>query len=114
MESNKERIYFIDDNITYCYPCEVSKKITQYGKLEKYIGKKYTRKEINKVISKLINQIPYVPGSMYLKINVCTLSDDREEFYHTLNFKNFNYKEQERRNSSILFLYNYKGDEYKK
>ena len=35
MESNKERIYFIDDNITYCYPCEVSKKITQYGKLEK-------------------------------------------------------------------------------
>ena len=38
--------YYIEVNsITYCYPYEVDKKVTDYGVLNKYIGKEFSRKE---------------------------------------------------------------------
>ena len=63
--------YFIEVNsITYQYPYGIDKKVTDYGVLNKYIGKEFSRKEIDKIIAKMILKHPYIDNSMNLKLSI--------------------------------------------
>lgn len=55
----------------YCFPYETCERVKDYGVLQKYIDKKYTREEIDKIICEMIAKHPYIEGSMYLKIKIC-------------------------------------------
>ena len=88
--------YYFDKFMEYCYPYEESQKVVSYGVLEQYIGKYFTRDEIDKIICELIMKHPYVSGSMSLKLSVSRidLSKNISEYYHILTFKNDNYGNQ--------------------
>ena len=45
--------FYIDFNVSYCYPFETSKKTKDYGVLSNYINKLFTQEEIDKIISDL-------------------------------------------------------------
>lgn len=93
--------YYINEYITYCYPYEVNRRITDYGILEQYMNKKFTRKEIDEIICEMILKHPYVPHSMFIKMSIMK----NNEYYHILNFKNDNYDKQKNVNKSIKYKY---------
>lgn len=82
--------YFIEVNsITYQYPYGIDKKVTDYGVLNKYIGKEFSRKEIDKIIAKMILKHPYIDNSMNLKLSIMRKTAKVDSFYHILNFRNY-------------------------
>lgn len=92
--------YYIDENsIRYCYPYETDNKATDYGVLSNYIGKKYSRKEMDKIVAEMILRHPYIKGSMRLHLNVMR----NQSYYHMLTFKNYAYKKQEKDDMSIKY-----------
>ena len=95
--------YFIDANIRYCYPYKVSKKVEEYGVLSEYIGKRYNRDEIDKIICEMIMKHPYIKGSMFLELLVMWGKDNTYGTYHIFTFKNDNYKEQEKGDLEIKY-----------
>jgi len=96
--------YFFDKLMFYCYPYGTSQKVPCYGVLDKYMGKKFTRDEIDKIICKLITRHPYVSGSMSLELSISQADSEGNyrEYYHILTFKNDKYENQEK-GSTILF-----------
>lgn len=86
--------YFIDTNITYCYPYNISHKTTDYGVLSRYVGKCFNRDKIDEIICELITRHPYVENSMRLNISVKWKENNTIGFYHNLCFENDNYKKQ--------------------
>lgn len=95
--------YFIDKHIAYCYPYETSKVTKEYGVLSKYIGKLFTRNEIDKIICELIMKHPYVENSMFLKLSVSWTDGTVKGYYHIFDFKNDNYKKQNRGSVEIKY-----------
>ena len=66
--------YYIDEkSIRYCYPYETKKKVTDYGVLAKYIGKRFSEREIDKIISENPNEIHTYIKKMYI-----SYSDDNQ------------------------------------
>lgn len=92
--------YYINNYITCCYPHELSKRVGRFGVLDKYIGERYSRDEIDTIIAELIIRRPYVSNSMRLTIDIMRGNN----YYHMLRFKNYDYKKQKRKMvSRILF-----------
>lgn len=102
---NNEKRFFIDFNsIRFCYPCEVSKKVSNLGVLEQYRDKKYTLKEMNEIIASLIIKTPYISNSMFIHINIM----NGGAYHYILDIKNYEYGNQERFDDvavDIEFLY---------
>ena len=94
--------YYISEYIKYCYPYDDRKRTIEFGVLENYMGKMYSREEIDEIICEMIKKHPYIDNSMYLEINIVQ-KDDLECFYHMLKFKNLNYKNQEKTDSKIKY-----------
>ena len=95
--------YFIDNFITYCYPYEVSKVTKDYGVLSEYIGKRYNRDEIDKIICELIMKHPYIEHSMRLELFVMWEEKNVTGYYHILNFKNDNDEKQSKGSLEIKY-----------
>ena len=96
--------YYFDKFMEYCYPYETSRKVFYYGVFEDYIGKCFTRDEIDKIICELFTRHPYVSGAMDLKISILQTNSENNyiEYYHILTFKNDNFENQEK-GCKILF-----------
>lgn len=93
--------YYIDEkSIRYCYPYETDKKVTDYGVLAKYIGKKFSEREMDKIISEMILRHPYIDNSMSLHLSVMK----NHSYYHILNFHNYDHNKQKKGDSSIKYL----------
>ena len=104
MDFHNDKIFYIDfDSIRTCYPYDVSRSVkSNLGELEKHRDKKYTMLEMNRIIARLIQNPPYVSGSMDIKI--CVMRG--RAYHHILDFKNYDYKNQTREeNPTIKFLY---------
>ena len=97
------KMYFIDDYMTYCYPYEVEKKVKEYGVLSEYIGKRYNRDEIDKIISELIIRHPYIEHSMRLNIFVKWEENNTTGYYHMLDFMNDNDEKQSKGSLEIKY-----------
>lgn len=96
--------YFINDFITYCYPCNTEKRVkSDYGVLSKYMDKYFNRDEIDKIICELITKHPYIENSMRLKLTVNWKENNTVGYYHILNFENDNYKKQSKGNLEIKY-----------
>ena len=95
--------YFIDTYMEYCYPYESGKKVNDFGVLSKYVGKRYNRDEIDKIICKLIMKHPYIEGSMWLKIYVMWEKENTTGYYHMFNFKNDNDEKQSKGSLEIKY-----------
>ncbi|RHO95795.1 hypothetical protein DW019_11120 [Clostridium sp. AF37-5] len=94
-----EEYYINEKSIRYCYPYETDKKVTDYGVLAEYIGKKFSRKEMDKIIAEMILRHPYIDSSMRLYLDVMR----NQSYYHMLVFHNYNYNKQEKGNESIKY-----------
>lgn len=96
--------YYFDKFMEYCYPYQTSQKVFCYGVLEQYMGKHFTRDEIDKIICELITRHPYVSGAMDLKLSISKVDSEGKyrEYYHILTFKNDNHDNQEK-GCTILF-----------
>lgn len=106
LKDKTETTFYLDlDYVTYCYPYKVSKVTRNLGVLNKYIGKEYTEKEINKIVAEFMVKKPYVNNSMDLNINVMYRKDSTIGYYHTLSFRNLDFDTQIRTNDEIKFLY---------
>lgn len=97
--------YFIDSYITYCYPYETTRKVNDYGVLSKYIGKYFTRDEVDKIICKLITRHPYIENSMRLEIRIMWNNETMYSsgFYHILDFRNDNFENQSKGSLEIKY-----------
>ena len=95
--------YFIDDFITYCYPYDVSKTTKDFGVLSQYIGQRFNRNEIDKIICEMIVKHPYIEGSMWLKLSVMWEEKNTIGYYHTLIFKNDNDDKQSKGSLEIKY-----------
>ena len=95
--------YFIDDFITYCYPYDVSRMTQNYGVLSNYIGKYFSRGEIDEIICELIMRHPYVENSMSLHLSVQWTDGNTDGYYNNLDFSNDNYEQQKRGNLEIKY-----------
>lgn len=99
--------YFIEVNsITYQYPYGIDKKVTDYGVLNKYIGKEFSREEIDKIIAEMIIKHPYIDNSMNLKLSIMKKNAKVQSFYHILNFRNYNYENQVKGDTAIKYELN--------
>lgn len=96
------RKYYISDIMRYCYPFGTSKIVENYGALSQYIGKFYSRAEIDRIVCELVTRHPYIEGSMMLSVTVMSC-DEYKEIYHAFDFKNFDYEKQERGDTAIKF-----------
>lgn len=101
--------YFIDSIMKYCYPNETNKIVDDYGVLSQYMGKYYSRDEIDAIICELITEHPYVSGSFRLEMSVMYIErfntgiDGCMGYYHILDFQNFDYKRQKCGDTAIKF-----------
>lgn len=101
--NSKDEYYFIDEFISYCYPYECDRKTQSYGVLKKYMGNKYTREEMDRIIAELVMRHPYVSNSMSLKIRFMKQSDKIASFYCVIDFKNYDYPNQKKGDKYIKF-----------
>lgn len=99
--------YYIEDSISYCFPYEISHKLSFdcYGVLKQYIGKKFTRDEIDKIICEMVTRHPYIEKSMVLKISIIWIDTEkhRKGFYHLLEFRNDKYDRQNKEDMEIKY-----------
>lgn len=105
-EENDRKNYFFDKYITYCFPYETWKTVKNYGVLQKYIDKKYTREEIDKIICEMIANHPYIEGSMFIKIRICKKEKYGVSYYHLLDFRNYQYERQKKHSLEIKYEVN--------
>lgn len=96
---NMEEYYIDEKSIRYYYPFETDKKVVDYGVLAEYIGKKFSRKEMDKIIAEMILRHPYIDNSKRLSLAVMR----NQSYYHILEFRNYNYNKQEKGNESIKY-----------
>ena len=100
------KVYYIDTNVRCCYPYECDRVVKDYGVLKRYILKKYTRAEMDRLLARLMVKHPYVSGAMHLELTVyCIRADGRGPIstYHHLTFKNDFYAKQSRENEAIQY-----------
>ena len=95
--------YYINNVISYCYPYDYSKRTKDYGVLQQYMGKKYNREEIDKIICELVIRHPYIENSMNLDISIMWENENAIGYYHILNFRNDNYGNQTK--SDLIIKY---------
>lgn len=104
MNLENDKLFYIDFNtVKRIYPGQISVIAKDCGVLEEYRNNKYTLEEINNIIAKLITRVPYIKGSMDIRMSIM---GKNLGYHHILTFKNYEYKNQERMTSSkIEFLY---------
>jgi hypothetical protein len=95
--------YYIDEHIRYCYPYKAREIVKEYGVLKEYIGKEYSRDEIDKIICELIMRHPYIENSMHIDISIMWKENNTIGYYHTLSFQNDNDEKQKRGSSEIKY-----------
>jgi hypothetical protein len=95
--------YFISKTISYCYPYDYSRATKDYGILEQYVGIRYSREEMDKIICELITKHPYIENSMNLEINVMWETENAIGYYHMLSFENDNYEKQIKTDLTIKY-----------
>lgn len=97
----KEEYYIEKDSLRYYYPYEADRRITEkdYGVLTNYIGKKFTREEMDQIISEMVLKHPYVSNAKGLHLAVMR----NHSYYHILDFRNYDYENQERGDVSIRY-----------
>lgn len=106
-KNHEEKRYYFDlENAWYCYPYKVSNCIKNLGVLEKYRDKRYTQKEINRIIAELMIKVPYIENSMDIEFSAM-YKDDKNciSYYHQLCFRNIDFKNQEKADKEVKFLY---------
>ena len=78
------------------YPNETSQRIENWGILEKYTNKEYTREEIDIIICEMIMNHPYIDGCKIIEINIEWINERKSRgYYHMLKLTNDNYKNQD-------------------
>lgn len=98
------KMYFISDYVFYCYPYDTSKRTKDYGVISEYIGKQFTRDEIDKIICELITRHPYIDNAMFLEIHVMWKSNKNGKgYYHSLKFMNYNHRQQTKGSLEIKY-----------
>ena len=95
--------YYINKIISYCYPYDYSRITKDYGVLKQYIGKKYSREEIDKIICELITKHPYIENALSLDINIMWGTENVEGYYQMLSFENDNFEKQPKGNLTIKY-----------
>jgi len=95
--------YYINSVISYCYACDYSRITKDYGVLQEYMGKQYTRKQMDKIICELITKRPYVDNSPHLDINIMWGTEKIEGYYFMLTFTNDNYRKQPKGDLTIKY-----------
>lgn len=95
--------YFISKTISYCYPYEHSRTTKDYGILEQYMGIRYSREEMDKIICELITKHPYIENSMGLGIDIMWETENAEGYYHILSFDNDDFELQPKGDLSIKY-----------
>lgn len=105
MGDNKRKFFLDLECVSYGYPYKASKYTKNLGVLEKYKGKTYTEKEINRIIAELMIKVPYVENAIDVELSVMYRENNYVGYYQILSFRNFEYKNQERNDSTIKFLY---------
>lgn len=92
--------YYIDKNsIRYQYPYEIDKTVTDYGVLSEYIGKEFSREEMDKIIAEMIIKHPYIDNSVRLHLAVMR----NQSYYHILEFHNYKYKSEVKSDKKIKY-----------
>ena len=92
--------YYIDTESIRCYfPYETDKKVSDYGVLLKYIGKTFSRDDIDQIISEMIIRHPYVNHAKRLHLTVMK----NNSYYHIMDFYNYHYKKQEKDDMGIKY-----------
>lgn len=106
-KNHEEKRYYLDlEHAKYCYPYKTPKGIMSLGVLEKYKDKRYTKKEINRIIAELMIKVPYIENSMSVEFSVMYKDDkNRISYYRILHFRNIDFEKQERTDDEVKFLY---------
>ena len=60
----------------------------EYGVLSKYIKKRFSRSEINKIIYEMLEKHPYIENSLWLDLTVWWEDGDKHGCYHHFRFMN--------------------------
>lgn len=103
LEGNHMKKFYIDSHISYCYPYDIEKATKHYGVLSEYIGKYYTRNEIDKIICELIAKRPYIENAMWLKLCVMWREGDIVGYHHVLTFRNYDCEKQSKGSLEIKY-----------
>ena len=99
-----ERMKYKISNGWFHYPNETSQRIENWGILETYIGKEYTRKEIDVIICEMIMKHPYIDGCKCIEINIEWINERTSRgYYQMLKLTNDNYKKQDIYNNEIKY-----------
>lgn len=101
-----EEFYIDEKSIKYCYPFETNKTATNYGVLEKYIGKKFSREEMDRIIAEMIIRHPYIENSMQLHLAIMR----NRSYYHILEFHNYKYEKEIKGDIEIKYEVNWNGN----
>lgn len=94
-----EKVYYIE-SVSCCMPYYTECTTYNYGVLERYIDKEYSRSGIDKIIAEMIIKHPYINGSMFVRVCIEYKYFDEKRnrkikgIYHNLRFDNDNYKNQ--------------------
>lgn len=94
-----EKYYINEKSIRFHYPYETDKRVSDYGVLSEYIGKSFSRKEMDEIIAEMILRHPYVEGSRNLHLAVMR----NQSHYHLLEFHNYKYKAQTKGDGSVKY-----------
>lgn len=80
------------NDISHCYD-------VKYGVLEQYMGKKFSREEIDEIICEMIKNHPYIPGAWKLEIIIMRF----KSIHQILNFRNYDYHNQKAGDRTIRY-----------
>ena len=97
-----KEIYYIDEkSIRYCYPYGTDQTVKEqnYGVLSNYIGKKFTRDEMDQIIAEMVVKHPYIENSMHLHLAVMR----NRSYYYILDFHNYDYDKQDQGEMNIKY-----------
>lgn len=98
-----KRRYYIDKQITFCYPYQASTKVKDYGVLSEHMGIYYDRAGIDKIICLLIKKHPCVAGAANLSIKICWEEDGIIGYYHIFDFENMECDNQKPSENKVIW-----------
>ena len=88
--------------INYLFPCCTSRRLSDWGVLNKHKNETYTLQEINKIISDLFLKEPYIQGACNIEISFMWQEKNMSGIHHVISFENYRYKEEKPKKSAQL------------
>lgn len=99
------KFYIDTESISYTLPGGIIKPVQNLGILAYYKGKTYSESEINSIIGSFFKYIPYIPGSMEIKIPFMYETEENSiGCHHVICLKNYDYQNQTFQDAQIKFL----------